>query len=197
MSEEVKPREEMTLIKLGIWVTDIRDRLEILACMVEACSPETSFNSKHGGECCSAVFLYTEHGDPVFRSIAVSILTTLTKPLYLMLGQWILYGELEDPYNEFFIAADKECKREDLWHSKFHIRLVNWINCRFQFPLILNMTAYREKMLPSFISMKQAKIILATGKNINFLRDICNNPAAYVGRSEIKKMIEETPGKLY
>ena len=84
--------------------------------MIDACE------NKVGGELCSVLFQYTAHGDAVISSMTVSLLTVVTKPLFLILSQWILYGELEDPNNEFFIAADKDCKKEDLWHSKFHIR---------------------------------------------------------------------------
>jgi len=103
-------------------MADIQIRLQILACFVEACSVETSITRRQGGELCSVIFLYAQHGDPLVKSVAVSFLTTVTKPLYLMLGHWILYGELEDPFMEFFIAAYDKCKKEHLWHSKFYIR---------------------------------------------------------------------------
>jgi hypothetical protein len=34
------------------------------------------------------------------------LLTTVSKPLYLMILKWVLDGSLEDPYAEFFIASD-------------------------------------------------------------------------------------------
>jgi len=51
-------------------------------------------------------------------------------------------------------------------------------------------------MLPSFISMNQAAKILATGKNINFLKEICQYSKGYNGRTEIKAILEKSPGKV-
>jgi gamma-tubulin complex component 3 len=41
--------------------------------------------------------------------------------MYVMLSRWILDGELEDPYGEFFIAADLEVKGDLLWHEKYRV----------------------------------------------------------------------------
>jgi len=48
-------------------------------------------------------------------------------------------------------------------------------------------------MLPEFISRKLADRILATGKNLNFLKELCNNSTGYSGRDEIEKNLKETP----
>jgi len=106
----------MTILKLTVWMLDCRPRLEILAGMIDACQ------DIRGGEMCSVLYRYSLHGDPMVCTVTNSLLSTVAKPLYLMLCQWILYGELEDPYNEFFIAADSNCKKELLWNSKYHIR---------------------------------------------------------------------------
>jgi len=51
-------------------------------------------------------------------------------------------------------------------------------------------------MLPSFISLKQAEKILAIGKNINFLKEICNNVDGFAGRYEVKALLETGQGKI-
>lgn len=107
---------EMTMLKLTIWLFECRPRLQVLSGMVESCQ------SKSGGELCSVIYNYSQHGDPLVRELTVSLLSTICKPLYIMLSQWILYGELEDPFGEFFIAANPTCKREQLWHLKYRIR---------------------------------------------------------------------------
>ena len=48
-------------------------------------------------------------------------------------------------------------------------------------------------MLPEFIPKKLASRILATGKNINFLKEICHNNAAYSGRDKIESVLSNTP----
>ncbi|XP_021963401.1 gamma-tubulin complex component 3 [Folsomia candida] len=160
------PGEEMTLLKLTVWMWDIRPRLDALSSIITTCE------SFKGGELCSMLYKYSHHGDPMIRAVTKSLLSTTAKPLYLMLCQWILYGELEDPYGEFFIEADISCKKERLWHAKYHIR---------------------SSMLPSFISIKQAERVLATGKNINFLKDICHHNQGYEGRGRIKEWLADNP----
>jgi gamma-tubulin complex component 3 len=51
-------------------------------------------------------------------------------------------------------------------------------------------------MVPSFIPLTQAKKILATGKSINFLREICQDHTPVKGREELKHALESTSGKF-
>jgi len=51
-------------------------------------------------------------------------------------------------------------------------------------------------MVPSFIPLVQAKKILATGKSINFLREICQDHTPVKGREELKHAVECTSGEL-
>lgn len=53
-----------------------------------------------------------------------------------MLQRWIYEGELEDPYNEFFVACDASVQEEELWLRKYSMR---------------------NDMLPSFISKALAQ----------------------------------------
>lgn len=119
MSEQVSgpsPGDQMTMLKLTVSMFDCRPRLDALAGIITSCG------DLKGGELCSVLYKYSLHGDPMIRSVTTALLSNAAKPMYLMLCQWILYGELEDPYGEFFIAADINCKKEQLWHSKYHIR---------------------------------------------------------------------------
>jgi gamma-tubulin complex component 3 len=51
-------------------------------------------------------------------------------------------------------------------------------------------------MVPSFIPLAQAKKIFATGKGINFLREICQDHTPVKGREELKHALECANGKL-
>lgn len=51
-------------------------------------------------------------------------------------------------------------------------------------------------MVPSFITMDQAKKILATGKNINFLRQICKDSNQLPGREALQNIFDTTTGIL-
>jgi hypothetical protein len=66
--------------------------------------------------------------------------------------RWVLFGDLKDPYHEFFIS-----KREDPSDdSKINV----W----------LDTYQLRQSMLPSFLSLHLATKILVIGKSINFIR---------------------------
>lgn len=90
-----------------------------------------------------------------------------------MLSRWLLDGEINDPCNEFFIEAKTIISAERLWHDKYHVR---------------------SSMVPSFITKSQAKKILATGKSINFLRQICKDNGQLPGREQLQKLFKTTTG---
>ena len=48
---------------------------------------------------------------------------------------WIIDGELDDNFHEFFVAADPNINENRLWHEKYSLR---------------------KSMIPSFLSMNQA-----------------------------------------
>lgn len=54
----------------------------------------------------------------------------MSHPIRSILERWIFEGELQDNYNEFFVAADPAVRNEKLWYDKYSIR---------------------KQMLPSFI----------------------------------------------
>jgi gamma-tubulin complex component 3 len=54
---------------------------------------------------------------------------------------------------------------------------------------------FRDSMVPSFIPLAQAKKILAIGKSINFLREICQDHTPVKGREELKRALESTSGE--
>lgn len=46
-----------------------------------------------------------------------------------MLSRWILDGELEDPFQEFFIQTNLQIKSDDqLWHEKYKVRQVQLLS---------------------------------------------------------------------
>lgn len=49
-------------------------------------------------------------------------------------------------------------------------------------------------MIPSFITMDQAKKILATGKSINFLRQVCQDNEELPGSDSLQQLFSTTTG---
>lgn len=98
--------------------------------------------------------MHSQHGDPLQQSILYPLLYNCTIPIRDMIVEWISNGIINDPYQEFFVSTDKSIGEEKLWYDKYTLRV---------------------PMIPSFITMEQAKKIWITGKSINFLRVVCKD----------------------
>ena len=117
-----------------------------------------------GGALISAIYGFLHHGDPMLSATVKTLLTTVCKPMYSMILKWIFDGILEDPFTEFFIAANPKVNDESrLWHDKYSIR---------------------RSMIPKFMGLSLGKKILATGKGLNFLRSVCKEDCP-IPRKEI------------
>nr|CAD7264144.1 unnamed protein product [Timema shepardi] len=155
----------LTLRQLVVWSLDPMARLKCLVAVMEAC------RDKKGGALASCIHSFLQHGDPFVKDTVKQLLAAVCKPLHAMLSRWILAGELDDTYGEFFIAANLEIKGNLLWHEKYRVL---------------------DAMVPSFISMAQAKKILATGKSINFLREVCLDQTLFKNKDHLKNSLEST-----
>lgn len=162
-------QSDMTLRKSLVYIYEHHTRFEWLAYISEQCS------DKKGGALITAVHGFLQHGSKCAQQVSEKVLTSVCKPLYIMMSRWLLDGEINDPCNEFFIEARNISAAERLWHDKYHVR---------------------KAMVPSFITVEQAKKILATGKSINFLRQICKDGGQLPGRDSLQKLFRSTTGKF-
>jgi gamma-tubulin complex component 3 len=86
-----------------------------------------------------------------------------------MVHDWIYQGELNDPFDEFFIAQNDESQVEQEWKSKFSLR---------------------SSMLPSYITPALAKKVFLIGKSLNFIRHSCNDSDFPVFHHQQKQQLE-------
>ncbi|XP_068628394.1 gamma-tubulin complex component 3 homolog isoform X2 [Battus philenor] len=135
-----------TLRRVCVWAQEPLHRLTWLANIIHTA------HHKKGGELASCVHRFVRHGDERVATLARRLLTALTYPLLLMLTRWLLHGEIDDPFNEFFIESRSGVPIDRMWHDKYRVR---------------------EWMVPSFMSREQAAQILATGKSVVFMREAC------------------------
>jgi hypothetical protein len=70
-----------------------------------------------------------------------------------MIKQWMIEGEMNDPFREFFVEMDPLVGDDKLWTEKYKLNYI---------------------MIPSFLSNSLAHKILLTGKAVNFIRRCCN-----------------------
>ncbi|CAG9575912.1 unnamed protein product [Danaus chrysippus] len=140
-----------TLRRVCVWAQEPLHRLTWLAYIAHTA------HHKKGGELASCVHRFVRHGDDRVCSLARRLLTALTYPLLLMLTRWLLHGEIDDPFNEFFIESRSGVPIDRMWHDKYRVR---------------------EWMVPSFMSRELASQILATGKSVVFMREACADEQA-------------------
>ncbi|KAG0193699.1 Gamma-tubulin complex component 3 [Apophysomyces sp. BC1034] len=138
----------LTLKRLFVWTKESLERLKLMSALVDVC------RDQKGGTLVSTMHDHTNHGDPFIYRYISEMLQEVSKPFYEMLQRWIYEGELDDPYEEFFVACDPMVPEEELWQSKYSIR---------------------EDMLPNFISRELAQKIFSIGKSLNFIRYSCHD----------------------
>ncbi|ONM55352.1 Gamma-tubulin complex component 3 [Zea mays] len=152
----------LSLRRLAVWLAEPAVRMRLMAVLVDGC------RGLRGGAMAGVIHGHAQHGDPMFQEFMGRLLRRVCSPLFEMVRSWVLEGELEDVFAEFFIVG-QPVKAESLWREGYLIQ---------------------SDMLPAFISPVLAKRILRTGKSINFLRVCCDDSgwadaaaeaAAYVG----------------
>ncbi|XP_047052440.1 gamma-tubulin complex component 3-like [Lolium rigidum] len=152
----------LSLRRLVVWLAEPAVRMRLMAVLVDGC------RGLRGGGMAGAIHGHAQHGDPMVQDFMGRLLRRVCSPLFEMVRSWVLEGELEDVFGEFFIVG-QPVKAESLWREGYLIQ---------------------SDMLPTFISPVLAQRILRTGKSINFLRVCCDDngwaeaateAAAYVG----------------
>lgn len=156
MSEAHKAGNYLSLRRLMVWLAEPLVRMRLLAVLVDDCK------SLRGGAMAGAIHMHAQHGAPMVRSIMARLLIRVCSPLFEMVRRWVLEGELDDLYEEFFVVG-QPVKAEALWREGYRVQ---------------------SSMLPSFIPEFLAQRILRTGKSINFLRVCCEDHGWAVAASE-------------
>lgn len=147
MAEGKGPGNYLSLRRLMVWLAEPTVRIRLMAVLVDDCK-----NSR-GGAMAGAIHMHAQHGDPLVRDFMRRLLTRVCSPLFEMVRSWVLEGELNDIFSEFFVVG-QAVKAEALWRDGYQLH---------------------SGMLPSFIPEPLAKRILRTGKSINFLRVCCKD----------------------
>ncbi|TMW82708.1 hypothetical protein EJD97_005251 [Solanum chilense] len=137
----------ISLRRLTVWFAEPIVKMRLMAVLVDNCK------SLKGGAMAGAIHMHAQHGDPLVNDFMKRLLRRVCSPLFEMVRRWVLEGELEDIFAEFFIVS-QPVKDESLWREGYRLHAA---------------------MLPAFISQSLAKQILRTGKSINFLRVCCDD----------------------
>ncbi|KAH6827455.1 spindle pole body component 98 [Perilla frutescens var. hirtella] len=147
VSENAGSGNYLSLRRLSVWFTEPMVKMRLMAVLVDSCKV------LKGGAMAGAIHMHAQHGDPLVNDFMNRLLRRVCSPLFEMVRSWVLEGELDDIFSEFFVLGKPE-KGEPLWTECYRLHAA---------------------MLPTFISQSLAQRILRTGKSINFLRVCCED----------------------
>jgi len=80
------------------------------------------------------------------------VLETTSRPLFIILANWLLYGHLLDPYKEFFIEIREDITEDEIWTKRYNLITQN---------------------VPMFLSKEVTVKIFEIGKCVNFIQKYC------------------------
>ena len=157
-------KADLTLQKVWFYLQNsirIMDNLKRLA--VDA-------GNKKGGALLNVIYkLMISSSDASIRDFFAFLLEKASYPYFQILKKWIFSGVLEDPFEEFIVKENKNCKKENIeadlndkyWEERFSLR---------------------DEMVPIFL-VKHKQKVLHAGKYLNVIREC--------GRLDIKNPYED------
>lgn len=149
----------VTLKRCVVWTREATMGLRLLSLIAE------ESKSKKGGQLISLIHGFsTSHGDPIVAAFAERLLGSVTRPFYDILRHWIYDGELQDPYQEFFVR-EQDPNNEDRQDLKARGMSSVW-NDKYE---------VEKGMIPSIITGDFAQKVFLIGKSLNFIRHSCGD----------------------
>jgi gamma-tubulin complex component 3 len=63
-------------------------------------------------------------GSPQTKQFISRIIKEVSSPILMMVQQWMLQGEINDPYCEFFVETDPNVPDDKLWTHKYKLNYI-------------------------------------------------------------------------
>jgi gamma-tubulin complex component 3 len=135
------------LRQIQVWSSEPLERLRWLGIVCDA------VEGLKGGNFLSALFSYSKTGHPGTKALMSRLLQQVSVPYLQMIESWMIEGELNDAFHEFFVEENLDLNDESLlWTDKY------WLI---------------KDLVPGFLGEELVNMIFVTGKSINFLRRRC------------------------
>ncbi|KAH8918570.1 hypothetical protein BT69DRAFT_1338073 [Atractiella rhizophila] len=172
----------LTLKRVCVWTSEVRLRMRTMSVLLEGSK------STHGGSLISLLHSYTSTGDPFLLKFTTSLLSLVSIPFFKTLSLWIYEGELQDPFDEFFVEVNPEMRdglRREGWEDEGfggRERGKEEGGGRREWE---GKFGFREGMVPSFVERGFAKKIFSTGKSLNFIKYSCGDKDWIVTRNKL------------
>lgn len=140
-----------------------------------------------GGALVDKVHSFTAHGDPYIRNFAHKLLTQITRPWYEMLKTWIYEGQLQDPFQEFFV---RETNPPEI-KSRYNTTPIIGTTSSPKVSAWEGRYSLEESLVPGFIGEQVSRKVFLIGKSLNFIRGDCGEEG-YVIEHAKESSIEGT-----
>ncbi|MCQ2816065.1 MAG: hypothetical protein MJ252_02255 [archaeon] len=152
--------DDLTLKNLVLWTMEPLERMSWLAMACE------SVSNLRGSPVLSQIYSYVNFagGDTYLKRV----LDEISKPFLFFVRNWILHGDLQDPFKEFFVDVLDQINDDDIWTLKYQLVYKN---------------------IPNFLSKNLAVKIFEIGKCIHFIKTYCGESDYSLGK--IKEVITE------
>ena len=139
-----KRSQNLNLKNIFLWTLVPKETLKWIAACCEA------IHSLKGTSVLSQIYSFVHYGG--CGNYLNNILNEVSKPFINFVINWIKYGELQDPYKEFFVDILTGIKDDDIWG--------------LQYQLI-------GKNVPNFMKREPTIKIFEVGKCIHFIKNHC------------------------
>jgi gamma-tubulin complex component 3 len=81
---------------------------------------DSIYNLK-GGAICSVINTFALNGSPTTKQFIDGILKKVSAPIFSMIEKWMIEGEINDPFDEFFVTTDSSVSDDKLWAKKYSL----------------------------------------------------------------------------
>ena len=165
LNEIKKYSKKLNLKNLLMGITPYKDKLKwILTCC-------ESIHGLKGSSILSQIYSYVTYlGNEQFLK---NILNEVTKPFIGFILNWIKYGEIQEPYEEFFVKIDDGVKEDEIWKNKYKLIYGN---------------------IPNFMKRDFVLKIFEVGKCIHFFNFFCKEK---YNLNNLKKVIQFIKNKYF
>ena len=160
-------KKALNLKNLILWTLNPKEKLKWIAYCCE------SVYTLKGPLVLSQIYSFVKYGG--CNEHLNNILNEVSKPFINFIINWIKYGELKDPYNEFFVDILSNIREDDIWNFKYQII---------------------GKNIPNFMKRNPTLKIFEVGKCIHFIRNYCNEQYNLSNLKNILIYLIEKSGKL-
>jgi len=147
-------QRKLNLIRLRLWVQDPMERMKWLSiiCSTVKSRLVTKYIDLKGGALASTIKQHIGEVPGMVSSFLSKLLEGTCEPLLRMIEQWMINGDAQDLYGDFFIEENQKVIEDKLWTDKYSLNV---------------------EQAPAFLTYDQAYKIFLTGKAINFIRKCC------------------------